>query len=54
MTDPEEQPEAGEQDELELEPETVKDLEPGRDAAEDVRGGALGSVVACGSWVGCE
>jgi len=39
MTDPKEQQETREPDDLDLDAETVRDLEPSESDAEDVRGG---------------
>jgi hypothetical protein len=48
MTDPKEQQrEQDEPDELELEPETVKDLDADAEDAEDVRGGGIGGCISC-------
>jgi hypothetical protein len=53
MTGPDEQ--QGKEDELELDPEAVRDLEPDEGDADEVRGGAPGSLVGCISvWPACK
>jgi hypothetical protein len=48
MTDPQEKrSEGGERDELDLDAETVKDLEADADSAEAVRGGACKGLSNC-------